>query len=1029
MDKTIGDKIAILRKSKNLSQQELSKELCVSNKTISKWECGNSIPDVETLKKIADYFNVSLDYFVDNNTVSNENNQINRNHKKISLKTLIISLSVSFVVVLTILLTLLIPRSPSVKSSIFQINNDEATMAYIVSNSENTFSFNNKIDVPYKNTWKLYSDINATNEITSNVVELNEGDNTFYILVTNSSNNKKLYTINIRRKPMYTITFNSNGGTICSSVKIEEGKYLQIIPESNKIGYTFCGWEYNFSQPIQENINVDAIWQANTNTPYVVEYYKENVNDNNYSLYYTEKLEGTSDSYIETQIINYEHFTHLNYGTGNGYISPNGTSIFRHYYKRNTYTVEFNLDGGSRIGGCQLVQTVKYEANAIEPICEKEGYTFKCYNSQFTNISDNTTIFAQYTINQYSIIFYTNGGNDLETIILDFNSQINNIPEPIKTGYSFNGWNQTIPTNMPPHDLILYARWNINQYTITFETLGGSKINSITQDYNTNIELIPENPIKRGYTFECWDKTIPVKMPAENITITAKWQAIIYEISYQLDFGEMPENVSTFTVEDNIILNSPAERDYYNFNWYYNDEIITELNGNYSENLNLIGVWTNSIFIIDIANNRIQGLTDYGKTLETIDVTIMSPDIEILYISQGAFSNSTANTFVLPFVGETYNSSHNIKYIFGNDNIPLASNILNITITNDDISDKDFSNCIDIETITILNAISIGYLAFNNCKSLLTIQLGNKLKIINDNAFANCISLTEITIPNSVETIGNFIFAYCNKLCRVTIGTNVTTISYNSFSLCNKLVEIYNLSSITLSYDKDVLRSTIVKIIHTSLDDESNIFIIDNFQYVKNYQGKIYLIDYLGNEENILLPSDFYYRIANYAFEDNTIIRNIIIPSKVLEIGISAFQNCKNLQSVTIKYNSERTISVNAFKNCINLLHVYIIKENDSAKIRLLDGAFDNCNNLIDILLPAQYIAYDGGYIIENNTFNNCSHLSTIYFDGSSEIWESTNKKNGNNSLNYANIYFYSEQQPTNNGNYWHLVNDQPTVW
>ena len=71
--------------------------------------------------------------------------------------------------------------------------------------------------------------------------------------------------------------------------------------------------------------------------------------------------------------------------------------------------------------------------------------------------------------------------------------------------------------------LTLYPVWNTNKYTITFDTNGGSEIAPITQDYGTKITA-PDNPTRKGYTFRGWDKEIPETMPAENITITARWK-------------------------------------------------------------------------------------------------------------------------------------------------------------------------------------------------------------------------------------------------------------------------------------------------------------------------------------------------------------------------------------------------------------------------------------------------------------------------------------------------------------------------
>ena len=73
--------------------------------------------------------------------------------------------------------------------------------------------------------------------------------------------------------------------------------------------------------------------------------------------------------------------------------------------------------------------------------------------------------------------------------------------------------------------LTLYPVWNTNKYTITFDTAGGSEIAPITQDYGTNITA-PADPTRDGYTFIGWDTEIPEAMPAENITLKAKWKDI-----------------------------------------------------------------------------------------------------------------------------------------------------------------------------------------------------------------------------------------------------------------------------------------------------------------------------------------------------------------------------------------------------------------------------------------------------------------------------------------------------------------------
>lgn len=98
--------------------------------------------------------------------------------------------------------------------------------------------------------------------------------------------------------------------------------------------------------------------------------------------------------------------------------------------------------------------------------------------------------------------------------------------DPTKEGYTFIGWyngesewdfEAPVTTG-----LILTAKWQVNQYTITFKPENGGQDIVIKQDYGTAITA-PANPTKTGYTFAGWDKTIPSTMPAENITLTARW--------------------------------------------------------------------------------------------------------------------------------------------------------------------------------------------------------------------------------------------------------------------------------------------------------------------------------------------------------------------------------------------------------------------------------------------------------------------------------------------------------------------------
>lgn len=87
-----------------------------------------------------------------------------------------------------------------------------------------------------------------------------------------------------------------------------------------------------------------------------------------------------------------------------------------------------------------------------------------------------------------------------------------------------DGWDSKIPATMPAENITIKAKWSANSYTITFDTDGGSEIAPITQAFGTAITA-PADPTKAGYTFAGWNIKIPATMPAENMTIKAQWTA------------------------------------------------------------------------------------------------------------------------------------------------------------------------------------------------------------------------------------------------------------------------------------------------------------------------------------------------------------------------------------------------------------------------------------------------------------------------------------------------------------------------
>lgn len=159
------------------------------------------------------------------------------------------------------------------------------------------------------------------------------------------------------------------------------------------------------------------------------------------------------------------------------------------------------------------------------------GYTFGGWNKAdgtawdyaSDKVTDNITLYAKWAANTYTITFDTAGGSEIAPITQEYGTVITAPEAPTREGYTFIGWDKEIPTTMPTENMTVTAQWEINRYTITFDTAGGSEITPITQDYETAITA-PEAPTREGYTFMGWDREIPTTMPAENITLKARWK-------------------------------------------------------------------------------------------------------------------------------------------------------------------------------------------------------------------------------------------------------------------------------------------------------------------------------------------------------------------------------------------------------------------------------------------------------------------------------------------------------------------------
>ena len=263
-----------------------------------------------------------------------------------------------------------------------------------------------------------------------------------------------------------------------------------------------------------------------------------------------------------------------------------------------TYTVTLHANGGTINNG--NVTEYTYGVGAILPTdVTRTGYTFKgwYYNENLTGspvtaIGDTETgnkeYWAKWEINQYTVTVKPENGEADITITQDYGTPITAPADPTREGYTFIGWDKAIPATMPAENMTITAKWKVNSYTITFDTAGGSEIAPITQDYGTQIAA-PADPTRKGYTFIGWDKAIPATMPAENITVTAKWKVNSYTITFDTAGGS---EIAPITQDYGTQIAAPADptREGYTFiGW--DMEIPTTMP---AENMTITAQWKDS---------------------------------------------------------------------------------------------------------------------------------------------------------------------------------------------------------------------------------------------------------------------------------------------------------------------------------------------------------------------------------------------------------------------------------------------------
>lgn len=313
-------------------------------------------------------------------------------------------------------------------------------------------------------------------------------------------------------------------------------------------------------------------------------------------------------------------------------LGDNKTEVTVHY--QDTVTVNVTPNAGYE------VEAVTYTVNGTEKtITATNGaYSFKMPDS-------NVTVSATFKKKQITLTFVSDGAT-YNTVTGEYESAVKTPAAPTKTGYTFAGWSPAVPNTMPAEDMTITAQWNINQYTITFDTDGGNAIDPITKNYGAEVGTV-DNPTKTGYNFVKWvdantnaDATVPTTMPANNMTLKAIWEADTYTVTLNTNGGTIAEgkNITSYTYSPDTAVTLPVTadmtKDYYTFaGWYDNEQFtgtpVLEIPAGSTDAKTYWAKWTANSYVITFnPNGGTVDPTSMNYTYETTTLTLPTPTWE-----------------------------------------------------------------------------------------------------------------------------------------------------------------------------------------------------------------------------------------------------------------------------------------------------------------------------------------------------------------------------------------------------------------
>ncbi len=695
-----------------------------------------------------------------------------------------------------------------------------------VSNATAEFFFENEVKINGDAYYEISKDSLGLTTVANKTLSLSVGDNVVFLFVYVNGEVVEGYRVTIRRRPIYKVDFNVNGGSAVASQYVEEDGIV-VAPISEKDGYNFGGWDYDFNKPITQSMTANASWSAQTNIPYTVEYYLQNAEDDEYTLDHSEVFYGTTDTVVQAQIKEFENFTYnKNHSTDSQVLKGDGSTVLRVMYFRNYFWVETRGNNQKAGDFTRLNASYRYQKQVTVTAQTNEGYTFNGWYEGEALISEDealtfvlekdTYYTAKWTANDdtpYTVKYYLENANNPQYQLafskVFYGTTDKTITIDVETIENFvyvadrSQITGTIKGDGSSFFSICYRR---RLHNVSCESEKGKITKSGDFKYGATVktEAIPY----AGYDFMGWYCGDELLSDEASITLVIE-EAVVARFKEKEEMSDFIFSSTANSCKISGLKNDGAteitipkyvtaidSRAFYGCG-----NLTSAVIGN---GVAAIGDYTfyscDNLTSIVIGN----GVTEIGKQAFANCGSLISLVIgkKVTTVNEGAFSSCVK-------LVEVINNSTHITVTKGSkENGHVGYYALSVSNCDDGYvsrisNDNGYIIYTDGEEKLLMGyngaeadivipdyVTQIYNYAFRNSGGLTSVYIGDNVTEIGEYAFYSSEGLTSAVIGNGVATIGEYAFYSCDNLTSIVIGNGVTEIREGAFYFCTKLTSI-----------------------------------------------------------------------------------------------------------------------------------------------------------------------------------------------------------------------------------------------